>query len=74
MIAFYLSRAVAAGAALRCRRQPRAGHHVALLSATAFDLNMAATLAFVSAAPSRDDPLVARPFASATNLSKEVVP
>jgi hypothetical protein len=48
MIAFYLSRAAAAGAALRDHRRPRAGYLVALLSAIVFVVTMAATLSFLS--------------------------
>ncbi len=48
MIAFYLSRAAAAGAALRDHWRPRAGYLVALLSAIAFVVTMAAMLSFLS--------------------------
>ncbi|MEF8726974.1 MAG: hypothetical protein V5B34_01940 [Accumulibacter sp.] len=48
MLAFYLSLALASGCALLYRRGQSAGYLVALLSAVAFAVTMAALLAFIS--------------------------
>ncbi|EXI73893.1 MAG TPA: hypothetical protein PK440_12770 [Candidatus Accumulibacter phosphatis] len=48
MLAFYLSLALAGGGALLYRRWQRGGYLVALLSALAFAVTMAAVLAFIS--------------------------